>query len=119
MKEVLCCITSLFIIVSFKIAYADCTKDADCEGDRVCVAGTCVSPGDAVDDKPVIKPDDKDTKDSYKIPSGVEVVNCGCWGYTLMGYPSSMPACESGTATATPCPGSCAAGGVPWRVVCD
>lgn len=30
------------ILLAAKIAYAGCTKDTDCKGDRVCEAGTCV-----------------------------------------------------------------------------
>ncbi len=30
-----------------RAAYADCGKDTDCKGDRVCNAGTCTNPNDA------------------------------------------------------------------------
>lgn len=33
------------LVLASSVAYAGCGKDTDCKGDRVCEAGTCVSPG--------------------------------------------------------------------------
>ena len=50
-------IRNTLIIVGFLTifpvsAYAQCTKDTDCKGDRVCEGGSCVNPGGAAQQKP-------------------------------------------------------------------
>jgi Protein of unknown function (DUF1566) len=38
-------IATFFVLFFFTVTYADCTKDTDCKGDRVCEKGICVDPG--------------------------------------------------------------------------
>jgi hypothetical protein len=38
-------ITTFFVLLFSTGAYADCTKDIDCKGNRICEKGICVDPG--------------------------------------------------------------------------
>lgn len=113
-------IVSVCFLFSNAVATAACTKDTDCKGSRICNEdGNCVDPprdnaGNAISDAGT-----EYNATSNKKASGEALAPCGCWGPIMLGYKSLMPACQSGSATATPCPGMCFGGGSPWHAVCD
>jgi hypothetical protein len=52
------------------------------------------------------------------LPSGTQIIQCGCWGYVAPGARAANPACASGIEGAVACGILCPAGGVAWTRVC-
>lgn len=49
---------TVVVVISFNLSIAQCTKDTDCKGERICVNGECVEP--RAEEAPATEPDVKE-----------------------------------------------------------
>ena len=54
MSRMIAAIGATLLLVYAAPAQAQCTKDTDCKGDRICSGGSCVAPGSGAGDLPPI-----------------------------------------------------------------
>lgn len=103
---------------------------AACSGDRVkrlgksgntvaSIAKTCKMSKDEI--KEILEEDSEESQDDgseNKLPPGVSVGQCGCWGAVSLQFRQPHQMCKSGYAKPSFCSAICPLGGYAWRGIC-